>query len=163
MARNFPIQYIIPINIITMSYIFIVILATMSIFALVNFLCASHNNEKQKEVSFKNTKFSISKKNLLASFDKASYLSNKAIFKMKSWRKPVQHEEDDYIDINVDNDNNINNGFDEEDEIVWKKTIIKGEKCRPLDFSGKIEYDSEGNLLPDVHKCVANEKIISCT
>ncbi|KAL0424053.1 UNVERIFIED_CONTAM: hypothetical protein Sradi_0940100 [Sesamum radiatum] len=36
-----------------------------------------------------------------------------------------------------------------EDGVVWKKTIIKGEKCRPLDFSGRILYDNDGNLLPD--------------
>ncbi|KAJ0042301.1 hypothetical protein Pint_18632 [Pistacia integerrima] len=49
--------------------------------------------------------------------------------KMISWRK-VQDEDD-------------------EDEAVWKRSIIMGERCRPLEFSGKILYDSEGNLLPD--------------
>ncbi|KDO63110.1 hypothetical protein CISIN_1g035261mg [Citrus sinensis] len=38
---------------------------------------------------------------------------------------------------------------DEDDDAVWRRTIMRGERCRPLDFSGKIEYDSEGNLLPD--------------
>ena len=37
----------------------------------------------------------------------------------------------------------------DEDEAVWRKTILKGERCRPLDFSGKILYDSQGNLLPN--------------
>lgn len=36
----------------------------------------------------------------------------------------------------------------EEEEAVWKKSIIMGEKCRPLNFSGQILYDSEGNQLP---------------
>ncbi|KAG6392579.1 hypothetical protein SASPL_146803 [Salvia splendens] len=36
---------------------------------------------------------------------------------------------------------------DDEDEAIWKKRIIKGEKCGPLDFSGSILYDSDGKLL----------------
>lgn len=37
-----------------------------------------------------------------------------------------------------------------EEEAVWKKSIVMGEKCRPLDFSGQILYDSEGNQLPEL-------------
>ncbi|PKU76825.1 hypothetical protein MA16_Dca001431 [Dendrobium catenatum] len=33
--------------------------------------------------------------------------------------------------------------------VLWKKKILKGEKCKPLDFSGKIIYDSQGNRLPE--------------
>ena len=58
------------------------------------------------------------------------------IVKMISWRKVQAGEEEDY---------------DESDEAVWRKTIIMGERCRPFDFSGKILYDSEGNLLPADH------------
>jgi hypothetical protein len=36
-----------------------------------------------------------------------------------------------------------------EDEVaVWRKAIIMGERCRPLEFSGHIAFDSNGNLLP---------------
>ncbi|KAG6482468.1 hypothetical protein ZIOFF_059099 [Zingiber officinale] len=31
-----------------------------------------------------------------------------------------------------------------EDEGVWRKTILMGEKCQPLDFSGAVHYDSAG-------------------
>ncbi|KAF7808937.1 uncharacterized protein G2W53_035680 [Senna tora] len=31
---------------------------------------------------------------------------------------------------------------------LWKKNIWMGEKCEPLQFSGAIHYDSEGNQLP---------------
>ncbi|KAG6486348.1 hypothetical protein ZIOFF_054918 [Zingiber officinale] len=34
-----------------------------------------------------------------------------------------------------------------EDEGVWRKTILMGEKCQPLDFSGAIHYDSAGRQL----------------
>ncbi|KAF0898986.1 hypothetical protein E2562_012678 [Oryza meyeriana var. granulata] len=35
-----------------------------------------------------------------------------------------------------------------EEEALWRKTIIMGDKCRPLQFSGHIAYDSDGNQLP---------------
>ncbi|WOL02885.1 hypothetical protein Cni_G11604 [Canna indica] len=34
-----------------------------------------------------------------------------------------------------------------EEEALWKKSIIMGERCKPLDFSGQILYDSHGNRL----------------
>uniref|UniRef100_A0ACD5VBU5 Uncharacterized protein n=1 Tax=Avena sativa TaxID=4498 RepID=A0ACD5VBU5_AVESA len=36
----------------------------------------------------------------------------------------------------------------EDEEAVWRKAIIMGDKCRPLQFSGHIAFDSDGNLLP---------------
>ena len=30
---------------------------------------------------------------------------------------------------------------------LWKKDILMGEKCQPLQFSGAIYYDCEGNML----------------
>ncbi|CAL9072154.1 unnamed protein product [Musa acuminata var. zebrina] len=40
-------------------------------------------------------------------------------------------------------------GGEEEEEAggVWQKTILMGEKCQPLDFSGAIHYDSSGRQL----------------
>ena len=58
--------------------------------------------------------------------------------KMTSWRKVRDEEGDEGEDEDEDND-----------EAVWRRTIIMGERCRPLEFSGKILYDSEGNLLPN--------------
>lgn len=71
-----------------------------------------------------------------------SSVSSKALLlaKMISWRK-VQNDGEEEDE---------NNCWDDDDEeAVWRKTIMKGEKCRPLDFSGKILYDSDGNLIPD--------------
>ncbi|KAK1372104.1 hypothetical protein POM88_038196 [Heracleum sosnowskyi] len=39
---------------------------------------------------------------------------------------------------------------DGEDGGVWRRTILMGDKCEPLDFSGVIYYDSEGNKLSEV-------------
>jgi hypothetical protein len=37
---------------------------------------------------------------------------------------------------------------DQEGPAVWRNTILMGEKCRPLNFSGAIHYDSDGRLTP---------------
>ena len=50
----------------------------------------------------------------------------------------------------------IGGGDDEElrleldDDEVWRRGIIMGEKCQPLDFSGVIYYDSDGRQLAGV-------------
>ncbi|EPS59192.1 hypothetical protein M569_15619, partial [Genlisea aurea] len=62
--------------------------------------------------------------------------------KMIPWRKAVQDEEQQIEAPQILEDE------EEETEAVWKKAIMRGEKCRPLDFSGKISYDCDGNLLP---------------
>ena len=59
--------------------------------------------------------------------------------KMISWRKEQAEGEEDDHDVD-----------DYSDEAVWRKTIMMGERCRPLDFSDKIVYDSQGNLLADL-------------
>ncbi|CAL1390610.1 unnamed protein product [Linum trigynum] len=39
---------------------------------------------------------------------------------------------------------------DDEDDEVWRKSIIMGDRCRQLDFSGRISYDCEGNLVAPI-------------
>ncbi|CAN6195240.1 unnamed protein product [Urochloa humidicola] len=36
----------------------------------------------------------------------------------------------------------------EADGGVWRKEILMGERCQPLDFSGVIYYDADGHRLP---------------
>ena len=46
-----------------------------------------------------------------------------------------------------------NDGKDKEEKgelELCKKRILMGEKCRPLDFSGTLQYDKDGILLPEV-------------
>ncbi|XP_042400459.1 uncharacterized protein LOC121994191 [Zingiber officinale] len=38
----------------------------------------------------------------------------------------------------------------DEDDGVWRRTILMGEKCQPLDFSGVIYYDVDGRRLSEV-------------
>ncbi|KAG6496419.1 hypothetical protein ZIOFF_044286 [Zingiber officinale] len=54
-----------------------------------------------------------------------------------------------------------------EEEALWKKSIIMGERCRPLKFSGQILYDSEGNQLSNLlpltsDQLPSSEVIINC-
>jgi hypothetical protein len=76
----------------------------------------------------------VVKKQLLAS------LSGKAaaVARMVSWNKRSPPPEAEW---------SSDDGA--EDEVaLWKKAVIMGDKCRPLEFSGQIAYDSDGNRLP---------------
>lgn len=37
--------------------------------------------------------------------------------------------------------------FEAEEDGVWRKEIMMGERCQPLEFSGAIYYDAEGRRL----------------
>ncbi|XP_039123002.1 uncharacterized protein LOC120259460 [Dioscorea cayenensis subsp. rotundata] len=52
----------------------------------------------------------------------------------------TSEETDIFVDIDEDEDDETN---------VWRKTILMGEKCKPLDFSGVIYYDCEGRQLSE--------------
>ncbi|KAH7686123.1 hypothetical protein IHE45_04G083700 [Dioscorea alata] len=52
----------------------------------------------------------------------------------------ASEETDIFVDIDEDEDDETN---------VWRKTILMGEKCKPLDFSGVIYYDCEGRQLSE--------------
>lgn len=49
----------------------------------------------------------------------------------------------------------------EDDRFLWKKTILMGEKCQPLEFPGAIFYDSEGNQLSESPRAPSNSHLIS--
>ncbi|KAL5069105.1 hypothetical protein RYX36_019992, partial [Vicia faba] len=49
----------------------------------------------------------------------------------------------------------------EDDKCLWKKTILMGEKCQPLEFPGAIFYDSEGNQLSEPPRTPRNSPLIS--
>ncbi|KAG6475129.1 hypothetical protein ZIOFF_064347 [Zingiber officinale] len=38
----------------------------------------------------------------------------------------------------------------DEDEGVWRREILMGEKCQPLDFSGAIYYDAFGRQRQEI-------------
>ncbi|CAI9777727.1 unnamed protein product [Fraxinus pennsylvanica] len=118
---------------------FIILVSVLSMFSLAPFLCGSHKSMRNNDGRRRSVR--LGEKNGTVKRMKSG-LSSKALLmaKMISWRK-VQDEEGGQEDINFSDG--------DEDDIVWKRTIIKGEKCRPWDFSGKILYDSNGNLLPD--------------
>ncbi|KAG0456615.1 hypothetical protein HPP92_024403 [Vanilla planifolia] len=45
------------------------------------------------------------------------------------------------------------------EEEVWRRTIMMGEKCQPLEFSGVIYYDGNGRRVADVPRSPFRSKI----
>ncbi|PKA48971.1 hypothetical protein AXF42_Ash019509 [Apostasia shenzhenica] len=59
-----------------------------------------------------------------------------------SWRKGLS------IGLRIAEEEEEEEDEDEgEEEVVWKRTILMGEKCQPLDFSGVIYYDHRGRRV----------------
>ncbi|KAK1410376.1 hypothetical protein QVD17_36912 [Tagetes erecta] len=132
------------------SAISLIAVAVISVFSIIGFLCGSHGGLKRSD-TFKREKNTVHLGDTKPKMSKlGSGLSSKALLmaKMISWRKV---DDGGYHDNDNDNDN-------DDDEAVWKRTIIMGERCRPLEFSGKISYDENGNSIPESpHKRVAND------
>ncbi|KAJ8631138.1 hypothetical protein MRB53_024461 [Persea americana] len=105
--------------------IFFVVVAVFAVSSITSFLCALHKHVRSQRYS---DGFDVSTRDHRINSNLGG-ISSKALLmaKMISWRKG-----------------------DEEEDAVWKKTIMMGERCRPLDFSGRIDYDTEGNQLPQV-------------
>ncbi|KAK7343893.1 hypothetical protein VNO77_12995 [Canavalia gladiata] len=49
----------------------------------------------------------------------------------------------------------------EDDKCLWKKTIMMGEKCQPLEFSGLILYDNNGNQLSEPPRSPRSNSLLS--
>lgn len=115
---------------------FVVLLGVISVFSIVGFLCGSHGGLKRSNTykKEKNTVHLGDKKPRTIS-KLGCGLSSKALLmtKMISWKK-VDECDDDVVG---------------DEEAVWKRTIIMGERCRPLDFSGRVSYDENGNPMPE--------------
>ncbi|KAK3012576.1 hypothetical protein RJ639_009725 [Escallonia herrerae] len=121
---------------------FIIAISALSVLSIVTFLCGSHRSTRsprhkseQTTVRLGDSKPAVSKLH--------SSISSKALLmvKMISWRQVRDEEE-------VGGGGGDFDGGDD-GEAVWRRTIIMGERCRPLEFSGKILYDSNGNPLPE--------------
>ncbi|KAF8030637.1 hypothetical protein BT93_E2928 [Corymbia citriodora subsp. variegata] len=126
-----PIKTLVPFSVPSLTFIFLLI-SILSILSILAFLCASHHKSKKSTKSSVSVPHSSEKK-LVSRLN--SSISSKALLmaKMMSWKKTEgSGEEDDGEDS---------------DEALWRKTIMRGERCQPLDFSGKIEYDSEGKIV----------------
>lgn len=98
------------------------------------------NSQRKKEVVASNKSRLQSRDTQLISKIN-SKISSKAVTmaKMISWRKAEN--------AGVESVRRDEHHGDTSDEAVWRKRIMMGERCSPLNFSGKIVYDSEGNQL----------------
>jgi hypothetical protein len=134
------------------DFIFL-LLAIFSVISIISFFCASSKVKKSLRRLKEEASFQSNQKKLFSKLN--SNISSKALsmVKMISWRKEQAGGEGEEDDHDFD---------DYSDEAVWRKTIMMGERCRPLDFSGKIAYDSQGNLLADLpHDQDQSKKYIS--
>jgi len=109
---------------------FLAFVAILSVFSLVTFLCASHHKARShRQKDEERVTSHSSEKKLLSKINSDIKEKAHSMVKMISWRKLARDEDGD--------------------EEIWRRSIIMGERCRPIDFSGKIMYDCEGNLIPD--------------
>lgn len=119
--------------------IFFLIVAVFSVISFVSFLCTDSHRISGTYKQPRPRKLKEEKKQFGPGPSLHGIMSSKALLmiKMISWRRKVQEQMEGDYDHEQDDD----------EVAVWRKTILMGERCRPLDFSGKILYDSQGNLL----------------
>nr|DAD35652.1 TPA_asm: hypothetical protein HUJ06_006292 [Nelumbo nucifera] len=120
----------------TATFLFILV-AVFSAISLLTFLCASRGKSRSRREEREITVSSSSSSSKKFVSNLSNNFTGKALSMTKiiSWRRKVENDDED----------------DGSDEVaIWKKTIMIGGRCRPLEFSGKILYDSEGNLLPEL-------------
>ncbi|KAL6011043.1 hypothetical protein ACLOJK_001487 [Asimina triloba] len=139
MARHLhflPIQASMAIS--TTGTVIFIVVAVLAVVSLISFLCASHHHRHSQRLAGKFSAPADQQRKLISNI---SDISSKALLmaKMISWRKPEVSDREEEEE-------------DESEDAIWKKNIMMGERCRPLDFSGRILYDSQGNRLPEVPK-----------
>ncbi|KAH9306422.1 hypothetical protein KI387_010826, partial [Taxus chinensis] len=65
-------------------------------------------------------------------------LSSKKLLFSKKWGRSEEDELEAYDRAAM-----------EDGDFLWQKSILMGERCQPLNFSGLIVYDHRGNRLPE--------------
>ncbi|MQL82810.1 hypothetical protein Taro_015282 [Colocasia esculenta] len=83
---------------------------------------------------------------------KASAETPKGKKKKNYQKRTLEEEEEEEEEEDYEDAEDFYGDEEREDagEGVWKKTILMGEKCQPLDFSGVIYYDNEGRRLQEL-------------
>lgn len=105
---------------------FFVVVTVLAICSIVSFLCTTHGRFKSNNNMGRR---GGSARKLTASVSDIGRRAYVKMGKMISWKREVE-----VVEL-------------EEEEAVWKKRILKGERCRPLDFCGRIVYDAEGKQV----------------
>ncbi|KAE9615060.1 hypothetical protein Lal_00048407 [Lupinus albus] len=123
----------------SMPLFFVVLAMLLSLFSVISFLCGTRNMKEYKTSETEETSTGSKETKLISKLNRN--LSSKALsmVKMVSWRKVKPEADDDEEDYG-----------DPDEEVLWRKNILMGERCRPNDLSEKILYNSEGNVIPDL-------------
>ncbi|CAL5189984.1 unnamed protein product [Lathyrus oleraceus] len=109
----------------SMSYttILFLVLSIFSIFSIITFLCGTKNMKNLYKEEEATTASSSNKNKLISKLKRKINRRTLSRMKMKMlyWRKIEVEELEE------------GNKDDDEEEALWKKNILMGEKCRPID------------------------------
>lgn len=111
----------------------------MSIVSFATIFCGSHKftkSRRRKEQKLARERRGGQKKIMAKLQSNINSSKAQLMAKMISWRKVQDHGGDE-------------NGSRDDEDALWKRTIIMGERCKPLEFSGRILYDSDGQAVPE--------------
>ncbi|KAF1889824.1 hypothetical protein Lal_00025153 [Lupinus albus] len=106
--------------------LFFVVLVMFFVFSIISFLCGTRKMRKNDYKTSETEETATGSKDSKLISKLNSNLSSRAIsmVKMLSWKK-----------VQVEGDGERDYG-DEDEEVLWRKNILMGERCRPYDFSG---------------------------
>ncbi|KAK7321508.1 hypothetical protein VNO77_32230 [Canavalia gladiata] len=116
--------------------LFFAVLAVFCVFSVISFLCGS-GKIKKLHIETEEGAARSKEHRLISKLN--SKLNNRAIsmVKMLSWKKEGTEGERE------EEGEGEGNYSDQDQEALWRKNILMGERCRPLSFSGKIENHSQ--------------------
>ncbi|XP_015079045.1 uncharacterized protein LOC107022995 [Solanum pennellii] len=74
---------------------------------------------------------------------------NSSLAKSKKFLAKISGKATNFMRKKKSKNGGAENGEDFGDGGLWQKEILMGDKCQPLDFSGVIYYDRNGNQLAE--------------
>ncbi|CAL5189983.1 unnamed protein product [Lathyrus oleraceus] len=107
----------------SMSYttILFLVLSIFSIFSIITFLCGTKNLKNLYMEEEPTTAFSSNENKMISKIKRKINRRTLSMMKMLYWRKLQAEELEE------------GNQDDDEEAALWKKNILMGEKCRPID------------------------------
>ncbi|GAV77482.1 hypothetical protein CFOL_v3_20953, partial [Cephalotus follicularis] len=119
---------------------FILVIGLFFVVVALVALCAKHNRDVQTKsrTQTSDTKF-VHKPFLVSPRQLVITIGNKKIPFI--YKKKGYSNYEDEAEIGPKEEGKF------EEDGLWQKAILMGEKCSPLEFSGAIHYDNNGNQL----------------
>ncbi|PIN00445.1 hypothetical protein CDL12_27057 [Handroanthus impetiginosus] len=116
-------------------------------------LCAIHARQVPKKYTSKTSDPNTPKAPLPSPKHLITTLGHKAMMPLVNGKKSSPQESDTTADgNNKENEEDGNNKENDQENGLWQKAILMGERCQPPEFSGVIYYDYSGNRIPEMPK-----------